>query len=175
MKVNRLISIAMGATLSSMALAAGIAIGWLPGLILSIIGLGPLFLFLMGLLGLSAGFLAYIKTCKHFNCWPMYNPPPSRIQQALNLIKNAPEESLYEDAKSAIQKIEAELALQYQNGWKNFKIEFTNETTDLSDSATATLLTPLHELLPQATDKSAITANVLTKVSSWVYSKPKHS
>lgn len=175
MKVNRLISIATGATLSGIGLGAGIAVGWLPGLILSIIGMGPLFLFLMSIIGLGAGFLAYVKACKHFNCWPMYRPSPSRIQQALSLISNSPEESLYEDAKSAIQKIEAELASQYQHGWKNFKVEFTNETADLSRSTAPALLTPLHDLLPRATESGVSTPNIFVKLSSWTSSKPKHS
>ncbi|MCS5708969.1 hypothetical protein CC99x_008650 [Candidatus Berkiella cookevillensis] len=175
MKVNRLISIAAGATLSSIGLLTGLAVGWLPAFILSMIGMGSLFHFLMAILGLSAGFLIYVKASKYFNCWPMYSPPPSSIQQMLNLVRSVPQESLYEDAKTAIRKIEAELALQYQHGWKNFKVEFTNETSDLSHSATNTLLRPLHDLLPQSPEEGVATSTVLTKISNWTSSKRKHS
>ena len=172
MKVNRLISIAAGATLSSIGLLAGIAVGWLPAFILSMIGMGSLFHFLVAILGLSTGFLIYVKASKHFNCWPMYSPPPSSIQHVLNLVRSTPQENLYEDAKIAIQKIEAELATQYQQGWKNFKVEFTNETQTLAES---TALTLLHDLVPQTTQKHANTPNILTTVSNWTSSKPKRS
>lgn len=127
MKINRFVSVLSGLGMSTMGLGAGLAVSWPLGLVLSIFGLGPLLYLLMGIFGISAGFIAYVKLCKYMNCWPMYAPPPSYLQSTINLFQSNNQNGLYEELKVAINALEPELNDVYQKGWKNFNLEFSNE------------------------------------------------
>jgi len=168
MQIKRFLSISAAVVFSGIGLVSGVFLGWLPALILSLVGIGPFVFVVSGIAGLVGGFAAYVKLCKHYQFWPLEKPSKSWLSSVEDFISKSEDETLYNDLKVATRNIEAELRQNYTAGWRNFNIEL-----DLSSdkSAQETVIPQLSALLNvNITESTEPKEN--TGLFGWL--KPKH-
>ncbi len=158
MQLKRFLSISAALTFSAVGLVAGVFLGWLPALILSLLGIGPFVFVASGAAGLIGGFAAYVKLCEHYQFWPLEKPAVSWMGAAGAFISKPEEKTLYKDLKIAVQSIEAELRQTYSAGWENFNIE-------LGDSSPKVIVPQLAALV-----NSGVPENPELEQTSWLSS-----
>tara|TARA_R110002110_G_scaffold415856_3_gene658439 strand:+ start:18950 stop:19453 length:504 start_codon:yes stop_codon:yes gene_type:complete len=167
MKLNRLLSISSALTFCTAGIVLGIFAGWLPALVLSLLGIGPFVFLGCGLAGMLGGFITYVKLCERYQLWPIEQPTNSWAKSTINHLLNCSEsKSLYSQLKMAAQKIETEILNTYSEGWRNFHIE-------LGGTPSKTILTQFTDLVP--TDKSCDISHGATSNLSKLFSRKNNA